>query len=206
MTRYLVQRLTSSGFVLFGLVTLAFFATHVIGDPVFLLVNRELATEEDRLAVVRAGGFDRPVPEQYVRFLGNALRGDFGRSIWQNRPAALVVLERLPATFLLAFSALAFSVVSALGLAVLATRTSRGWLAGGITALAIALSAVAPFWLAMVLVLVVAVQLGLLPSSGFGEPRHLVLPVLALAASPIGRLTQVLQTQLTSEMGQPYVT
>lgn len=206
MTRYLVRRLLSSVVVIAALLTLAFFATHYIGDPVFLLVNREITDPADREAVIAAGGFDRPVWEQYARFAAAAVRGDFGQSIWQNRPATLVVLERLPATFLLAGVSLVFTVVVSVTLALIAARTAGRWPAAVIIALSTALGSVAPFWLALVLILIVAVQFGLLPSSGFGSWQHLILPMLALSAGPIGRVTQVLQTQLTAEARQPYVT
>jgi peptide/nickel transport system permease protein len=206
MTSYLVRRLLSGVLVVAALLSLAFFATHYIGDPVFLLVNREITSEADRQAVLQAGGFDRPVWEQFARFAAAAARGDFGQSIWQNRPATIVVLERLPATFLLASASLLFTVVVSVTLALIAARTVGRWPATLITTLSTALGSIAPFWLALVLILIVAVQLGLLPSSGYGSWQHLILPMLALSAAPIGRVTQVLQTQLIAEQRQPYVT
>ncbi|GIW05590.1 MAG: glutathione ABC transporter permease [Dehalococcoidia bacterium] len=206
MTRYLIRRAVSGVLVIAALLTLAFFATHYIGDPVFLLVNREITDPADREAVIAAGGFDRPVWEQYARFAGAAIRGDFGQSIWQNRPATIVVLERLPATFLLAGVVLLFTVVVSVTLALVAARTAGRWPAAVITTGSTALGSIASFWLALVLILIVAVQLGLLPSSGFGSWQHLILPVLALSAAPIGRVTQVLQTELNAQLRQPYVT
>jgi peptide/nickel transport system permease protein len=205
MRAYLARRLVSGAAVIAGLIVFTFLATHFIGDPVLLLVDKEFSSPEDRQQLMDAGGFTRPVWQQFADFAGGALRGDFGRSIWQNRPASDVVLERLPATALLAGAAIVFTWAIAIPAAVIAARNAGRWPDTVITALATAAASTASFWWALVLILVFAVGLGWLPTSGYGSWRHLILPVLALTPLTIGRITQVLQTSVAAELRQMYV-
>lgn len=205
MTAYLIRRLLSGGAVITGLVVFAFMATHAIGDPTFLLTDRELDTPADRERIIQAGGFDRPLLVQFGDYIGGVARGDFGRSIWQNRPASTVVLERLPATALLAGITIVVVWLIAVPAAVFAARQTGRWPETVITVLSMACASVASFWWGLVLIVVLAVQFRLLPTSGYGDWRHIVLPVLALAPPSIGRITQVLQTSVTSELRLPYV-
>lgn len=205
MRAYLARRLLSGFGVIAGLVVFSFFATHYIGDPVYLMVDKEFSSPEDRQRLLEAGGFDRPVWAQFVDFAGGAVRGDFGRSIWQNRPASAVVIERLPATVLLAGAAVAFTWAVAIPAAVIAGRNAGRWPDTLITALATAGASTASFWWALVLIIVFAVELDWLATSGYGSWRHLILPVLALTPLAIGRITQVLQTSVATELRQAYV-
>ncbi|MCS7001331.1 MAG: ABC transporter permease, partial [Dehalococcoidia bacterium] len=152
------------------------------------------------------GGFNRPVWEQFGQFAARAVVGDFGLSIWQNRPATQVVIERLPATFQLAFAALIFTVVVSIPIAIIAARNVGTTVETAITTIATAMGSVATFWLALVLILIFSVGLRLLPSSGYGSWQQFILPVVALSVQPIGRLIQVLQTQIAAELKQGYVT
>lgn len=205
MSTYLFARLINGVLVIAGLIVFAFLASHYIGDPVNLLVDRELNTEADRQAIIAAGGFDRPVWKQFVEFAGRAVRGDFGRSIWQNRSATTVVLERLPATALLAVAAIIATWLIALPAAVVAARRAGEWPDTVITTLSTAAASIASFWWALVLIIVLAVELSLLPTSGYGAPQYFVLPLLAMVPPAAGRITLVLQSSLAGEFRQPYV-
>lgn len=205
MTTYLLRRLASGVGVIVGLITFAFLASHYIGDPVNLLVDREFSTDADRARLMEAGGYNRPVQEQFLDFAIGAVRGDFGRSIWQNRPASLVVIERLPATALLATVGLAFTALIAVPAALIAGKYAGRWPDALVSVLATASASTASFWWALVLILVFAVRLGVLPTSGYGSWRNLILPVLALTPGAIGRITQVLQTSVRTEMRRAYV-
>ena len=204
MGAYLLRRLLGVAGVIFGLIVFTFFATSFIGDPVSLMMDTELATDEDIAAVRAANGLDAPLPERFGRYLGDVLRGDFGDSLWQNRPATEIVLERVPATLLLAGATVAFSIVMSVGLAVLATMKRGTWVEQTVTVVATALACIPSFWLALVLILLLAVRLALFPTSGYGQPINIVLPVLAISAQPIGYLTQVLHTGLKRDAAEPY--
>jgi peptide/nickel transport system permease protein len=191
--------------VIAGLVMVCFIAAWVIGDPVDLLTDKEFTTQAERDALAAAAGFDRPLHRQFLDYAGGVVRGDFGTSVWQNRPAAEVVLERVPATVLLAAVALAVTALVTVPAAVFAGRHAGRWPETVVTALATAAASTASFWWGLVLILVLAVRFQLLPTSGYGSWEHIVLPVLALTPQPIGRITQVLGTNVAGELRQQYV-
>ena len=205
MTAFLVRRGGGALAVAAALLLFTFVATHYIGDPVGLMLDRELSTDADYAALRAAYGFDRPVWEQFADYAGGVVRGDFGESLVHHRPASAVVLERLPATMLLAGTTVVFAFVVAALLALVAVWQRGRWPEGAITIVATSLACVPSFWLALALILVLAVRLSLLPTSGYGSWEYLVLPVLALSAQPIGHMTQLLQTAMTDELGQGYV-
>ncbi|MBA3277088.1 MAG: ABC transporter permease, partial [Chloroflexia bacterium] len=121
-----------------------------------------------------------------------------------NKPATEVVLARIPATLLLAGVTVVFSLLVSVGLALLATWKRGTWLARGIFVISSVLACIPSFWLALALIMVFAVKLTIFPTSGYGQPINLVLPVLALSAQPIGYFTQVLHTGLQREINEQY--
>jgi peptide/nickel transport system permease protein len=195
MVRFIGGRVAYAALVLFGVTTLVFILIHLSGDPLAGLVPPGSSPEQ--LARLRvAYGLDRPLPAQYLAFLGRALRGDFGDSWRQGRPALVVVLERLPATLALAASATALSTVVGVGLGLAA-----GWRPGGgvdLAARALALTgqAIPGFWLGTILIVLFAVRLHWLPSSGLEGPASLVLPAATLAAFPAAALTRLVRAGL----------
>jgi peptide/nickel transport system permease protein len=205
VTELLVRRGGGAIGVAVALLVFTFAATHYIGDPVSLMLDRELASDEDFAALRKRYGFDRPVWEQFLDYAGNVLRGDFGESLIQHRSATAIVLEHLPATALLAGTTVVFSFVVSLMLALVAVRQYGRWAERAITMLATALACLPAFWLALALILLLAVRLSLMPTSGYGSWRNLILPVLALSAQPVGHMTQLLKTGMSAELGQPYV-
>lgn len=205
MAPYLIRRGLGALAVIAALIVFTFLVTNVIGDPISLLVDPELATDEDIAAIRQAAGLDRPLPERFVAYVGQVTRGDFGTSLWQNRPAAAIVLERIPATLLLAGVTVVFAFAVSV-IAALAAVWQRGrWLDRAIMLVSTALACIPPFWLALALILLLAVRFTLLPTAGYGDPKHLILPVLSLSAMPIGHFTQVLYTGMVNEINQQYV-
>lgn len=190
-----------------GLVVLTFLAAYVIGDPVNLIVDREFSVDvaAERAALREAGGFDRPVWVQFGDYISHAARGDFGQSLWQNRPAAQVVIERLPASAVLVGGAVLLAILVAVPLALLAARHAGGRLDTGLAAVAILFASLPSFWLALAMIYLFAIALPLLPTSGYGGARQAILPVLTLAALPAGHTMQVLQSAMVSEYRSQYV-
>lgn len=205
MRGYILRRTLGGVGVIFALLVFVFLATHYIGDPLFLMVDRETSTEEDRQRIIDANGFDRPFHEQFIDFFSNAARGDLGDSILQNRPATEVAFERLPGTLRLTGMALLTTFLIAIPAALLATRFTGRWPELAITVASTALASVASFWLALALIYVFAVELALLPTSGYGSWNQMVLPVLALSLPAAGQITQVIHASLLNEFRQPYV-
>ncbi len=206
MGRYLIQRVLSGAAVIAALVALVFFAAYVIGDPVDLQSNSELLTQEDLDQMRAALGYDRPLMEQFVDFAGGLLRGDFGVSVSHSRPAADVLMDRLPATLLLAGSAIAVTIVFAVPLALLAARTAGTRVETAINAVCTALASLPQFWFGLAMIFVFTVRISWLPTGGYGGMRELIMPTIALAALPLGHMTLVLSAALRSEFGRQYVT
>lgn len=205
MKGYVFRRILSGLAVIAGLLVFVFIATYYIGDPIFLMVDRELTTEEDRRALEELHGFDEPFHVQFIDFASDAVRGDFGESLFQNRPATQVVIERVPRTVLLTASAMTFTFAVAIPLAVIAARNPGRWPESLITGASTALASIASFWLALGLIYVFAVQFAVLPTSGYGSLKQLILPVLALSAPAIGQITQIIYASLVDEFRQQYV-
>jgi len=202
---FLLRRALHSVVVIVAAVVLVFMVTHVVGDPVQLLLPLE-ATEEQRDQMRDSFGLNDPVLTQFGRFVGDALQGDLGESLWQRRPAAEVVLERLPATLLLVASAFSVSLIAALVLGTLAALRPGSFADKLITTTSLVGVSIPNFFLALMLVLLVAVNVKGLPTAGYGTWQHLVLPTLALAALSTGRITQIVRSSVIDEMSKPYVT
>jgi peptide/nickel transport system permease protein len=182
--------------VVVGVSVVVFCMVRVIpGDPARIMLP-ESASPEQVQAMRHLLGLDQPLPVQYLVFVGQALRGDLGRSLFYGQPTVQVVLEHLPATLALAGAALALALVVAVPLGVLsAVRRDTVWDWLGMT-LALVGQSVPAFWLGLMLILVFAVYLGLLPSSGIGGPDHLLLPSVTLAASLMALATRLVRSGL----------
>lgn len=205
MTGFLLARLAQAMVVVLGILFIVFAILQLTGDPAALMSPPE-ATLEDIARLRTQLGFDRPLVEQFVRFLGGAVRGDFGTSLRYREQSALgVVLERVPATIELALATLAWAVPAALILGIVSAvwRATATESAAMVTAL---LGQSMPsFWLGLMLILTFSVHLGLLPSSGRGTWRHVVLPALTLGAFFMARLTRLVRSGLLDVLGQDYI-
>ncbi len=205
MLVFFARRTLVAILVLIGAVTLVFVITRTFSDPARLMVPID-ATEADYRRVRAALHLDEPIPLQYMRFVGNVARGEFGVSYWQRAPVVELVLQRIPATVMLAVTAIVISAVVALPIGVLAAAYPGSWLDRAIVSGTLLGVSVAEFWLGLLLIVFVAAGLGLLPTSGYGTPQHLLLPALTLAARPIGRITQIVRSAMLDELARPHIT
>ena len=192
MTRYIVRRLLQTVVTAIFVTVIVFSLARLTGDPTLLILPTE-ATEADRTFFRRQLGLDRSLPEQYLTFLGNALRGDLGVSFRYREPALDLVLSRLPATLELAAASMALAVIVALPIGILAAIRRGSYLDVGTRWFATLGQSTPTFWLGLVLMLIFAVRLGWLPSSGRGGIKYLILPAVTLgwySAAAIARLTR----------------
>ena len=216
--RYLLRRLLQLMPTLLGIVTLTFVIIHAApGGPLVALAG-EFSTAEYQRAIETLYGLDRPLFEQYLRYLRNVLTGDLGQSYFYKQAVLTVMLDRLPATLLLMLPALLVS--SLLGIWLGLTTVRRADPAGGLGVMigVFATYAVPAFWLAQLLVLVFAHHLGWFPVQGMRSARlggqglsasldiahHLVLPVVALSLHHLALTTVVTRVRVRQEMRQPY--
>jgi len=207
MGQYIARRLLQAVLVVLGVVTAVFFLLQLTGDPVRLMVG-DGAAEADIENIRHQLGLDRPLPERYVSFLTQAARGDFGQSVrQQGRPAMEIVLDRYPATLRLAFLALSLSVVMAIVFGLISAVKRYSVLDNVVMVMALFGQSIPNFWLGIMLILVFAVQLGWLPSQGYGDGslNHLLLPTLTLAAPGLARLTRLVRSGMLDVLGQDYV-
>ena len=191
--------------VLLGLVVAVFFFTHMLGDPARLMLRPE-ATAEQVEAVRDRLGLNDPLHEQFFRFMGGAVRGDFGESIWQRTPALPIMLERLPNTLYLAGVTILVAIPLAALLGIVSALRPGSIIDRASTVVGLAGVSIADFWLGLMLILFFAVNLGWLPTSGFGGPQYVILPALALMVRPLGRISQVIRSSMLDQLGAPYVT
>ena len=206
MRAFVLRRLLHALFVAWGVVTVVFFLVRLTGDPTLFLVDPS-ATQEEIAHTRTLLGLDRPLAVQYADFLAGAVRGDFGVSIREKRPAMRMVLEHFwPATVELAAAALLLSTIPAIPLGVV-SATHRGRAADHLSRLAsLFLQSMPSFWLGIMLILLFAVVLGgLLPAYGSGTWRHLVLPAVALAAAPLAQNVRLVRAGMLEVLGHDYV-
>jgi ABC-type dipeptide/oligopeptide/nickel transport system permease component len=202
---FVTRRLLHTALVTLGVVTLAFVALRLSGDPAATMLPGDASVDELR-HLRHTLGLDQPLHVQYIAFLGGAVRGDFGESFRHQQPAFGLVLERLPATLELAFAALLLAVVVALPLGIVAALY-RGravdMLAMGF---AVVGQATPYFWMGIMLILVVSVELGWLPTSGRGGWPHLILPAVTLGTHFAASLARLTRTSMLEVLGQNFVT
>ena len=204
MRAYVLSRLGQSALVVFLSLSAVFVMVRLSGDPVLLFMPMDIQAKDVNDFRQRLG-FNDPLSVQYARFIGGALRADFGESLRYRRDAVGLVLERLPATLLLAGTAVLLTVMLAVPLGVL-TAVHRDRLvdhAG--TVLTVLGQAVPGFWLGLMLIYVFAVRLRVLPTGGTGTLAHLVMPSIVLAAFFAARIARLTRSSVLEILGEDYV-
>jgi peptide/nickel transport system permease protein len=204
MSRYVIRRLIHSIIVLLVVSFLTFGLLHLGGDPVSLMAP-DYFSEQDVLDLQRKMGLDQPFHVQYLRYMQQLVQGDLGMSFMQHRPALPIVLERVPATLLLATIALLLTVVIAIPLGVLGA-VKRGSLWDRF-ALVFAMSgkAVPSFWFGVMLILIFSLWLGWLPAFGGGSWQHVIMPAITLALANVAIITRIVRSTMIDALGQDYV-
>jgi peptide/nickel transport system permease protein len=181
-----------------------FALVHLSGDPVLLMVPAD-ASPELVASTRHALGFDRPLHEQFGRYLASVARGDLGTSLRINRPVAELIRERLPATVELTLAALLLATVTAIPAGIV-SAVRRGTIVDRLAMVAaVAGQAVPIFWLALLLIALFGVQLRWLPVFGHGTLLHLVLPAVSLSTIVLGRLARLVRSSMLEVLGQDYV-
>jgi peptide/nickel transport system permease protein len=203
--KYVIRRLLQAVLVVLGVSLIVFVMIRITpGDPVRTYLG-ESATDQQVAEYRHYLGLDEPLPLQYVRFLQRAVSGDLGNSLTYHQPATIVLAEHLPATLQLSFVSLALALLVAVPLGVLsAVRRDSFWDYLGMT-LAMLGQSLPAFWLGLVLMLIFAVNLHWLPTSGSGGLPFLVLPSVTLGAYMAGLFTRLVRSGLLEVLGEDYV-
>ena len=220
MSVFIIRRLLQSIVVVFAMATIVFLGVYAVGDPVWMFVDSEM-TQADIEQVVRSLGLDRPLWEQYLRFLQSALSGDLGRSFVFGEPAMRLILQRLPATLELAGTAVFLSIVLGVPLGLYAGLRPNGVLSRTIMAGSIFGFSLPNFWVGIMLIMVFAVMLGWAPSTGRGDTAtflgitsslftrnglaHLMLPAFNLALTNISLVIRLTRAGVMEAIHQDYI-
>lgn len=224
MGQYLTRRLLQSIIVIFGVTVVTFLSLQLAGDPTFLYVSDRASDEE--IAEFRSRlGFDRPLPEQYISFVTNMMRGDFGASLRTKTPALPLIMERLPATIELTLFAMTLAITLSIPIGIIAALKRGTVFDGGIMIFAIFGQSMPSFWLGIMLIIFVGLPVEWIPISGHvpvltpmlnGEAgvaianipealRHLMMPGITIAVFSLSRNARLVRSAMLEVLGQDYI-
>lgn len=205
MGQYLRRRALQSILSLIGLIVLVFFLARLTGDPTSLYLPLD-ASIQDRQEFAQRHGFDQPVYVQFFRYMGDLSRLDFGTSIRRDTPALGAVLNAIPHTLKLAVVTMALSLLTALVVGSLAACRPNSIFDRMASTLSLGGASTPDFWVAIMGILIIAVALGWLPTSGMGGPSYWVMPIFTLCLKPTGVLVQVVRGSMISTLQAPFIT
>jgi len=220
MTAYLIRRLLQASLVVIAMSLLVFIGVYAIGDPVEILISPE-ADQIERERAIAALGLDKPLWLQYLIFVGNALQGDLGKSFVYAEPALKLITQRMPATLELAIAALLLAIVLGIPLGLFAGLKPHNPVSKTIMATSILGFSLPTFWVGLMLIMVFAVELRILPSTGRGETatlfgvawsfltlnglRHMALPALNLSLFKISLVIRLTRSGVRETILMDYV-
>jgi peptide/nickel transport system permease protein len=179
MKRYIFNRVIQALVCIVIITIIVFSLTRISGDPVMLMVPPE-ATEEDVEKMREVLGLKEPIYVQYWRFISKAVKGDFGNSLRWNVPGIELFLDRFPNTLLLAISSMAFAVIIGIPVGIVSSVMVGKWFDNFGKIFALMGQALPVFWLGIMMMILLSVKLMLLPTSGMGTWKHLLMPTVTL--------------------------
>lgn len=217
---YVLNRLLQGLLVIAAMAVLVFIGVYAIGNPVDMLISPE-ADQAEIAATIARMGLDKPLWEQFLNFVGGALHGDLGTSFVHSEPAVRLILERFPATLELALAAVLIAVVIGIPLGVIAGLKPNGIAGRSIMTISILGFSLPTFWVGMMFIMLFAVKLGWLPSTGRGETvdvfgvpvsfltadglAHLILPALNLALFKTSLVIRLARAGTREVISQDYI-
>ena len=206
MIKYTIKRLLMGCLTLFILATITFFGVHAMpGDP--FAKDNKVMSPETYAALEAKYGLDKPLGEQFVIYLTNAVQGDFGESISKpGQQVTDIIIKRAPVTAGLGVVAFTLSVVVGLTFGIVSALSKKRWVNSAITAFATFGVSIPGFLFALILLIIFAVQLKVLPSVGLTTPAHYVMPSIAIALSSISMITRLSRSSLRDVMNKDYIT
>jgi peptide/nickel transport system permease protein len=204
MQRHVVMRLGQTLMTMLGITVVVFFMVRLVGDPAAAMMPRT-ATREEVAEFRHSLGYDRPVSVQFADYMSHALTGDLGKSLYFGDPVISLILDRLPATLELALAGLAVAVVVGIPLGMVAAARP-GSMADTAARLVGLIGQAAPgYWVALLLIIVFAVQLHLLPAVGRGGLRSIILPAITVSLATLGYLTRLTRSNMLEVLHQDFV-
>lgn len=204
MGAFVIRRLYHAIYVILGVTIVVFVVTRVIGDPVSAMLPMETSAAQ-RAAFAQQLGLDRPLYIQFIDFLADLAHLNLGESLWQHRPVTQIVFEKLPITLYLVAAAMALAIALSIPLGIVAAL-KPGRMVDRITVVLSLIGLSVPqFWLGLLLILLFAVELRWLPTSGSGDVAHLILPALTLAVPAMTRILMVVRSSMMDELNTQHI-
>jgi peptide/nickel transport system permease protein len=220
MAAFIVRRLGQAILVMLVVGFIAFSLFRFVGDPVLFMLGQD-ATPEDRVRVTHQLGLDRPFYVQYAAFVQNALHGEFGLSLRQVRPVSSLIVERLPATLELSFTAALFALLAGIPMGVYTALRRDSWLSHALLAVSLVGVSLPTFLIGILLILVFSVQLGWLPSFGRGDTvqlgwwstgfltasglKSLILPAITLGLFQMTLIQRLVRSEMMEVLRTDYI-
>jgi len=206
MSGYLVKRLIHSIIIIFGISMAVFVISRLTGDPVSIMVDFGTSVE-DREAIRKDLGLDKPMPVQYLIFLKKAALGDFGDSIRYQEPAIGLVFQRIPATLRLLAFTLFWALTVAVPIGIVSAIKRNGFFdVAGMTITFLGQS-IPSFWLGIMLIMIIGVKLHLLPISGYGggDLSHVIMPAVTLGAFEMASFARITRSSMLEVLEMDYI-
>jgi peptide/nickel transport system permease protein len=213
MWSYALKRTGTTLVTLMAASVIVFAFIHVIpGDPIYVLLG-DTATADQAESLRSELGLDRPIVVQYLQWVGNALQGDLGRSIFFQAPVSSVIADGAETSILLATMTMVWVVLIGVPIGVIAAVRHGTWLDQGLSGAAMLMASVPTFWVGLYLILIFAATLGWLPSSGYpsifedglSNLRYLILPSLTLAAPNAALILRLTRASMLDVSREDYV-
>ena len=204
MLRFALRRLIVALLVALTVMVLSFMLTRVSGDLAISIAGAS-ATQQDVEIIRHAYGLDRPPPVQFLDWIGRAAIGDFGESFFFKARTADLIAERMPITLTLGLTGLALALLVSIPLGILAAVRENTWVDRLVQVVAMIGQAMPSFWLGLILMITLGLQLGWLPISGTGGPEYYVMPGIVLAFSAIPALTRLTRSGMIQALGSDYI-
>ena len=220
MSVFIIRRLLQSGVVVIIMSFIVFSGVFLIGDPVDILVSDD-ADQEEREEMIKSMGLDKPFLVQYGIFVSKALKGNLGESFVFNEPALLLILERMPATMELAVVSLMIAIIFGIPLGVWAGLKPESWASKSIMTGSILGFSLPTFWVGIMMILLFAVMLGWLPSTGRGDVQvilgmpisifswdgfsHVLMPAVNLALFKLSMVIRLARAGTREVLHQDYI-
>jgi len=206
MIGYIVNRTFGAIFVIFGVSSLVFFMLHLLpGDAVTIMLSEFGASAREEAELREQLGLNDPIIVQYGRFLGNAVQGDLGRSLFTRRPVLNQILEQLPKTLELAIAATLVGVVFGALFGISAAVKRKTWWDSTSMILSLLALSMPNFWLGLIFIFIFSLNLGWFPVQGSDTLFHVVLPAMALGLSFAGLLARLFRSAMLEVLSQDYV-
>ena len=205
MIQYIFKRILQGIPVIIGVLTISFFLMNIApGDPVRAMVG-DYYSDDELVSMRQNLGLDQPLYKQYFDFMSRIISGNLGNSFMSNRPVSDDLLEKIPFTLQLAMGAMCIAIPMGVILGILAAMNRGKWIDRFLVVISLSGIAAPVFWIALLLILIIGIQLQWLPPTGFGGLKFLILPSIALGTRSLALLARTTRAYMLEVLKEDYI-